>query len=137
GLFGTLGTRSMVKMTSCAVKGVPSANFTPLRRLKVQVSPSTVQDSAREGTGLATASVRTSGSNKGSDSCVFGVGEGKCGSMDVGSDRNAMTRSRASTAAVKQRLAASAVKARVLRMDFMFWLPLFVDGIGWRGPKTT
>jgi hypothetical protein len=53
GEFGTLGTRSMVKITSSAVSGVPSWNFTPGRSVNSHVVSLTFFHAvARPGTSL-------------------------------------------------------------------------------------
>src|SRR3546814_11773262 len=66
-----------------------------------------------------------------SDNCVLGVREWNCGSIELGSERKAMVRSRACampTAPRKQ--AAIADKSMVLRMSFMVCCPLY-DVINW------
>src|SRR5690606_24987095 len=108
-----------------AVKGEPSENLTFGRSLNVHTLPSTVQDSASEGTGLALLSVRTRGSNRVSDSCVLGVREWNCGSIELGSERRAMVRSRAcAMPAAPRKQAAIADSSMVLRMSFIVCCPL-------------
>ena len=58
GLFGTLGARSKVKITSSAVNGEPSCHVTPLRSLNSQMVSSTAfQLSASPGISLCFSSV--------------------------------------------------------------------------------
>src|SRR5688572_21305457 len=65
GELGTLGTRSMVKITSSAVKGVPSWNFTPWRSLNSQVVSSiSLQEVANAGRTLSLSSYSVSLSKK-------------------------------------------------------------------------
>src|SRR5688500_7326403 len=65
GELGTLGTRSMVKITSSAVNAVPSWNFTPWRSLNSHVVSSTsFQEVARAGLTFSLSSYSVSLSKK-------------------------------------------------------------------------
>ena len=73
GEFGTFGTRSTVKITSSAVKSLPSCHLTPLRSLNSQFKSSTAfHDSARPGTSFCRSSIPTSFSNTCPADALFG-----------------------------------------------------------------
>src|SRR5687768_2733464 len=119
GELGTLGTRSMVKITSSAVKGVPSWNLTPFLSLNSQVVSSTsFHDSASAGRTLSLSSYSVSLSKK-YCSDEFGAKEAKkCGSSVLSS--SLLPRVRVCACAVAARAKRSAGRSRLLmdRMSF-------------------
>src|SRR5690606_22470256 len=67
-----------------------------------------------------------------SDNWVLGVSEWNCGSMELGSERKAMVRSRAcAMPAAPRKQAAMADKRMVLRMSFIVCCPLYdvINGV--------
>src|SRR5512141_1154281 len=86
GELGTLGTRSMVKITSSAVKGVPSWKVTPGRSLNSHVRLSTsFQEVASDGTTCSLSSYSTSLSKKYCIDELVGKAAKKCGSSVLSS----------------------------------------------------
>ena len=74
GLLGMVRTRSNEKITSSAVNGLPSLNLTPGRSLNSHsLSLIAVQEMASRGSGVSSALVATSGSNRWRAMAIFGA----------------------------------------------------------------
>jgi hypothetical protein len=125
GELGTLGTRSMVKITSSAVNGLPSWNTTPGRSLSSQVVLSTsFHEVASAGRISSLSPYSTSLSKKYCIDELVGKAAKKCGSSVLSSSLVPSVRFWAGAAVAASATSAAARKRFVIMFSILLVLPL-------------